>query len=373
MKVAIEFTAALTQGGGVGRSVYEMTAALLAAGQHDYTLFTAGRPPLPDDIAAFNPYVRSAPFSALTLTRLWHRLRVPLPVETFTGSQNLFFATDFTLPPTLPRTRTAVFIHDLTYVRVPDAAVPSLVRFLGKAVPRAVSRADVVIVNSEATKQDLIDIYGTPAEKIHPVRFGVHRRFTLPPKPRDYLNQKYGLAARPYIFAVGTIQPRKNYERLIAAYAQMRKWGEPALVIAGGKGWLESPIYEAVKAAKLESHVKFLGYVDDEDLPSLYAHAAAFAMPSLYEGFGLPVLEAMASGTPVVTSNLSSLPEAAGDAGILIDPYDTDAMANALWHVMSDSALRERLIIQGKSRAARYTWDRTAEDLLAAFDYALKA
>jgi glycosyltransferase involved in cell wall biosynthesis len=372
-RVAIEFTPAVTQGGGVARSVHEMTAALLSAAQHDYTLFIAGTAPIPPDIAAYQPRVRYAALGALTLTRLWHRLRVPLPVEAFAGRADLFFATDFALPPTLPRARSAIFIHDLTYIRVPDAAVPALVAYLSAVVPRALKRADVVIVNSEATKADIIDIYGTPSEKIATIQFGVHPHFTPSNKPLSTLRAKYGLPPQPYILAVGTVQPRKNYKRLVEALAVLRAEGtDAALVIAGGKGWMETPIFDTVTRLGLEPHVKFLGYVDDSDLPALYTHAAAFAMPSLYEGFGLPVLEAMACGTPVVTSSVSSLPEAAGDAALLVDPTDVEAIADALRRILTDTALAQSLRAKGLAHVMPYTWGRTAAQLADAFAVALE-
>jgi glycosyltransferase involved in cell wall biosynthesis len=317
--------------------------------------------------------VRYAALDSLTLTRLWHRLRVPLPVEVFAGRTDLYFATDFALPPTLPRTRTAIFIHDLTYVRVPNAAVPELVGYLNAVVPRALKRADVVIVNSEATKTDIIDIYGTPPEKISTIQFGVHPHFTPSKKPLAALRAKYSLPQQPYILTVGTVQPRKNYARLIEALAVLRAKGiDATLVIAGGKGWMETPIFETVARLKLEPYVRFLGYVDDSDLPALYTHAAAFAMPSLYEGFGLPVLEAMACGTPVVTSTVSSLPEAAGDAALLVDPTNIEAIADALRRIISDTRLAQELRAKGLAHVMPFTWGRTAKQLLEAFDKALK-
>lgn len=371
-RIAIEFTPAVTQGGGVARSVHEMTAALLAASRHDYTLFIAGDSPLPVDIDRFNPNVRRSPVSSIMLTRLWHRLRLPLPVETFTGQQDLFFATDFALPPLKRRTRSAVFIHDLTYVRVPEAAVPSLVAYLGAVVPRSIQRADVVIVNSEATKADIVETYGTPPDKVIPVQFGVHKRFAPSNVPLGVLRDKYSLPDGSYLLAVGTIQPRKNYARLISALRQLREGGmEISLVIAGGRGWLDSPIYASVQAGKLEPYVKFLGYVDDWDLPALYSHAEVFVMPSLYEGFGLPVLEAMACRVPVVTSNVSSLPEAAGDSALLVDPLDVDALTHALRRVLDDSELRKSMIERGILRAADFIWERTAAQLADAFELAL--
>jgi glycosyltransferase involved in cell wall biosynthesis len=372
-RVAIEFTPAVTQGGGVARSVHEMTAALLSAAQHDYTLFIAGTAPIPPDIAVYQPRVRYAALGALALTRLWHRLRVPLPVEAFAGRTDLYFATDFALPPTLPRTRTAIFIHDLTYLRVPDAAVPALAAYLGAVVPRALKRADVVIVNSEATKSDIMDIYDTPAERIATIQFGVHPHFTPSNKPFAALRSKYSLPEQPYILAVGTVQPRKNYARLIEALGTLRDSGlDVTLAIAGGRGWMDSPIFDTVVRLKLESHVRFLGYVDDADLPALYTHAAVFTMPSLYEGFGLPVLEAMACGTPVVTSTVSSLPEAAGDAALLVDPTDVEAIADALRRILTDHGLAQHLGAKGLAHVTPYTWGRTAGQLADAFDKALK-
>lgn len=367
-RVAIEFTPAVTQGGGVARSVHEMTAALLSAAQHDYSLFIAGTAPIPQDIAVYQPSVRYAALGALTLTRLWHRLRVPLPVEAFAGRVDLFFATDFALPPTLPNTRTAIFIHDLTYIRVPDAAVPELVAYLSAVVPRALKRADVVVVNSEVTKADLIDIYGTPSDKIAAIQFGVHPHFTPSNKPLAALRAKYNLPEQPYILAVGTVQPRKNYARLVEALALLRAEGiDVALVVVGGRGWMETPIFDTVTRLEMGPYVKFPGYVDDADLPALYTHAAAFAMPSLYEGFGLPVLEAMACGTPVVTSTVSSLPEAAGDAALLVNPADVEAITDALRRILTDTALAQSLRAKGLAHVMPFTWGRTATQLADAF------
>lgn len=371
-RVAIEFTPAVTQGGGVARSVYGMTAALLEAASHDYTLFVAGKAALPLEITRHNPQIKRAPLSATSLTRLWHRIHLPLPVEAFVGRTDLYFATDFALAPHMKRTKTAVFIHDLTFARVPDAAVPSLVGYLSGVVPRSIRNSDVVVVNSESTKADIIALYGTPEDHIIPVQFGVDSRFKPSTDGLNELRAKYALPERPYILSVGTVQPRKNYARLISALGQLRRNGlDVSLVIAGGKGWLDTPIYETICAERLESTVIFLGYVDDFDLPALYSSAAVFAMPSLYEGFGLPVLEAMACGTPVVTSTVSSLPEAAGNAALLVDPTSVDAIADALQKLLTDSSLRETLVSRGTKRAAEFMWKRTARQLESAFKLAL--
>jgi glycosyltransferase involved in cell wall biosynthesis len=163
---------------------------------------------------------------------------------------------------------------------------------------------------------------------------------------------------------VGTVQPRKNYGRLIEAVARLRAQGQDVdLVIAGGRGWLEDPIHETIRANHMDEHVVFTGFADDADLPALYSAAACVALPSLYEGFGIPVLEAMACGTPVVTSNISSLPEVAGNAALMINPTDLEAMVDAMEQLLTDSALRQTLIQRGYIRAQQFTWEASAQHL----------
>lgn len=366
--IAIDYTPAYEQGGGIGRYVRELVAALARQPQTDaYRLFMAGarRDQLPQPPGPAFTW-RPTRLTPRWLARIWQRARLPLPVETFTGRINLFHATDFVLPPTLPGTRTLLTVHDLSFVRVPETASPSLKAYLDVVVPRSVKAADHVLADSQATKDDLIALYGVAASKITVLLSGVDARFRrVEDQPaRGAVRQRYQIPARPYIFSVGTVQPRKNYARLIQALARLRAAGHDIdLVIAGGRGWLEDPIYAAIQVQKLSEHVHFIGFADDADLPALYSNAACVALPSLYEGFGLPVLEAMACGTPVVTSNLSSLPEVAGDAALLIDPLDVDALVHALERLLTDSALRERMITAGIQRAARFTWERSAAQL----------
>jgi glycosyltransferase involved in cell wall biosynthesis len=365
-RIAIDYTPAYEQGGGIGRYVRDLVAAL--ARQDTYTayrLFVAGaaRRDLPPAPAA-NFSWRPTRLTPAWLARIWHRARVALPVESFTGAVDLFHATDFVLPPTRKHTRTIVTVHDLSFIRVPDTATPGLRAYLNVVVPRSVRVADHILADSQATKGDLIALYNVPPEKVTVLLSGVDPRFF----PSGHLlmttRSKYHIPAKPYLFTVGTVQPRKNYVRLIQALAFARGQGyDVDLVIAGGKGWLDDPIYAAIDASGLGGHVHLIGFADDVDLPSLYSGAEIVVFPSLYEGFGFPVLEGMASGVPVITSNVSSLPEVAGEAALLVDPYRVDEIAAAICQLLDDSSLRDVLIRRGFDQARRFTWERSAAHL----------
>jgi glycosyltransferase involved in cell wall biosynthesis len=267
-------------------------------------------------------------------------------------------------------------VHDLSFARVPETANASLMALLNRVVPASVRRATHIAADSEATRHDLISLYGTAPDKVTVVYSGVDARFhpEYDAARLVEVRARYGIDQRPYVLAVGTVQPRKNYIRLVEAAAEVRRRGHDIQVIfAGGKGWLDDPLYAAVRTLDMSSHVRFIGFADDADLPALYSGAALTAMPSLYEGFGLPVLEAMACGSPVVTSAISSLPEVAGDAALLIDPTDTRALADALDRILSDDLLRANLIARGLAQAARFTWDDAAAHLDALYARVLAA
>ncbi len=368
-RIGIDYTPAYEQGGGIGRYVRELVAALVAQRDlYDYRLFVAGAAfpftaPFQASRVSWSPITVTPPW----LARIWHRLRLPLVVEAFTGKLDLFHATDFVLPPTLSQTVTLLTVHDLSFVRVPDSAFPALKRYLDQVVPRSVMRADHILADSVATKVDLVDLYGVVPEKVTVLLSGVNQSFARATDPVFLMamRNKYGLGSWPYLFSVGTVQPRKNYARVIQALALLHKRGfDLHLVIAGGKGWLDDPIYATVHEQKMQDFVHFIGFADDADLPALYSAASCFVFPSLYEGFGLPVLEAMRCGTPVITSNVSSLPEVAGDAALTVDPYDVEAIADALERIVSSPSLCETLVSRGYERARQFTWEASAQHLL---------
>lgn len=358
--IAIDYTPAYEQGGGIGRYVRELVAALARQPiQFDYRLFVSGAKQLPPSPGS-NFIWKPTRFSPRTLARIWQRARLPLPVEFFTGAVALYHATDFVLPPT--QARTLLTVHDLSFVRVPEAASPRLKAYLDVVVPRSVRHADHILADSQATKDDLIALYGTPTTKITVLLCGVDARFH--PIDDPAIRQKYNIPQRPYIFSVGTVQPRKNYARLIQALAALRARAyDIDLVIAGGRGWLEDPIYATIRDAGMDDYVHIIGFADDADLPALYSAALLTAVPSLYEGFGIPVLESMACGTPVLTSNVSSLPEVAGDAALMIDPTNLGAIVGGLQQLIDDHTLRADLAARGIARARDFTWDRAAQQL----------
>lgn len=364
LPIGIDFTPAVAQGGGIGRYVRELVAALAQEDpQTPYRLFVAGagRFDLPPPPGA-NFVWRPAALPTRVFAWFWHRLRLLPPVERWTGPLRLFHATDFVLPATNPDTRTLLTVHDLTFVRAPETASPRLKRYLDRVVPRSVARADHILADSRATKEDLVALYGVPADKITVLYSGVEPRFRPVREPTSLaaVRARYGIGDAPFVLSVGTLQPRKNYTRLIEA---MRALPDYHLVIAGGRGWLEGPIHTAAQMPGVRGRVHLIGFADDADLPALYSAAEVFAFPSLYEGFGLPILEAMACGTPVVAADTSSLPEVAGEAALLVPPTDVDALAEALHRALTDAATRHELRLRGLARARRFTWRAAAAQL----------
>jgi glycosyltransferase involved in cell wall biosynthesis len=373
--IGIDYTAAIGQSAGIGRYTREMVKALAKADTHSaYRLFVADANAIDSPPPAPNFNWCTTRLNQRWLARLWYRLQLRLPVESWTGPLDLFHQPDFFLPPVRTGTRTIVTVHDLSFERQPpDTIMPGMEAHLKKWVPRSVQQADHVIAVSKATRQDLIELYQTPPEKITVLYHGVTPEFQPITNPAQLaaVRQKYGLGNNPFILSVSTIQPRKNYQRLIRALAQIDS--SYALVIAGGKGWGYEAVFEEVSRLGLEKRVHFPGFIADADLPALYSTASVFVYPSLYEGFGLPILEAMACGTPVVASNQSSLPEVVGEAGLLVDPYNVDAIAAAMSQLLHNPNLQQQLSSAGQQQAKNFTWDGMACELLKLYRQLLSA
>ncbi len=372
MRIAIDYTAAIRQGAGIGQYVRCLVDAMLAQdASNSYTLLASGRPtptrPFP---TADNVRARTIFIPDRYLNVLWYRWRLPLYATFFSGQVDIYHGPDFALPPLNGKLRKVVTVHDLAFLEHPEYAVPSLAAYLKKVVPEAVASADVVAAVSQTTGQALIDHLKTPREKITVIPNGVgayFRRIT-DPVILGATRHKYGLK-HPLVLGVGTLEPRKNHIGLVKAFAQaQKKKGGPAmLALAGGKGWLYEETRQVVSELKLENKVRFLGRVSDLELITLYSLADVFAFPSFSEGFGIPPLEAMACGAPVITSNTSSLPEVTGDAALLVDPHDVKAMGHAITRLLEDEQLREELRQKGYQRARQYTWSAPASKMLSVY------
>ena len=299
--------------------------------------------------------------------RLWTHARLSL--ELLAHPPDVLFVPAHVVP--LAHPRTVVTIHDLGYRAFPEAHPWRARQYLAWSTRWSAAVARRVIVPSEATARDLAAACRTPRERIVVIPHGVHPRFR--PLPAEQVTA--GLArlgiARPYLLALGTLQPRKNLARTLAAFEQLAARGLPHhLVLVGRRGWLDAPIFAAINrpGSPARGRVHLTGYLDDADVPLVYNGADALVFPSLYEGFGLPALEALACGTPVLTSATSSLPEVVGDAAVLADPLDTAAIAAGLERLVADGALRQALRERGLARAAGFSWRRAAERTLAVLE-----
>jgi len=334
----------------------EVIRHLLALGGHRFRLYF--NTPPPPDFPLGDAEARVIPFP-----RLWTHLR--LSWEMLTDSPDVLFVPAHVIPLIHPR-RSLVTVHDLGYKYYPDAH-PLLDRlYLDISTRWNVKAASLVIADSYATRDDLIRFYRVPPEKIRVIYPGYDADLFRPVRDEKRIQDvkaRYGIEGDYFLF-VGTIQPRKNIRRLLEAFALFRRstLARVKLVIAGKKGWL---YHKAVAGG--DGDVLFVGYVARDDLPALISGARLFVFPSLYEGFGFPVLEAMACGTPVLCSNASSLPEVAGNAAILVNPLDVEAMARKMERVWKEG-VPEELIRRGFERARSFSWDECAQQVMRALE-----
>ncbi|MFH0793267.1 MAG: glycosyltransferase family 1 protein [bacterium] len=263
-----------------------------------------------------------------------------------------------------------VCIHDLSYLVQPERVTRLRGAYWQRWTNRTVAVADMIVTDSQYSKRDILRYFDYPEEDVRVVYPGIAARFK-PAADRMGVRavlERYGVP-QDYLLFVGTLEPGKNVHRLVEAFAQVRRAGfrDLWLVLVGKKGWKFDEVYRALERQKVRDWVKFPGYVPDDDLPAFYQGARLFCFPSLNEGFGLPLAEAMACGTPCLTSNVSSLPEIAGDAAAQVDPYDSEAMAEAMIGLLRDEERMEMLRAKGPGRVAEFSWERTARGLFEVF------
>ena len=311
---------------------------------------------------------RTMPFPGRVVNKWWGL--VPFPsFEAFAGGADLFHFPNFTLPP-VRRAKTVVTVHDAAFVRLPETIEPRNLAFLRRSMPGSLRRADRVIAVSEFTRRELMECLDVAPEKISVTPEGVDARFFDDPGAERVaaFRKGRGLPER-FVLAVGTIEPRKNLVNLLRAFSRLRKEGrgDLELVIAGGRGWLYDGIFAETARLGLEKCVRFIGYVADAELPLLYRACEVFAFVSLYEGFGLPPLEAMASGVPVVISEAGALCEVCGRAAMSAPAREPEAIAACVAALIDDKKLRNDMINAGLLRAASFTWDKTAGETARAY------
>lgn len=367
MRICIDISPAAHRKAGLGRHARELAERAHRLDiLNDYTLFTyqPSRGQVPPSLAHLPTYSVPWPAKPWRMSVLLaHYARVPQ--DGLVPGVALFHGTDHLLPY-FRRIRTVFTLHDLIPLLFPEFHLPLNRWFLNLMFPRFLRRADAIVAVSECTKKDAIRIYGTPEEKITVIYNGVDARFH-PVRDAETLRRVRAAYRLPeaYILYVGTIEPRKNLARLLDAYHALRQAGYPhKLAIVGAKGWLYQPVFDRIAALGLQDEVIFPGYIADEDLPAVYSGAALFAFPSLYEGFGIPPLEAMACGVPTLVSDTSSLPEVVGDAALQVSPTDTGAIKAGMERILSDAALARQLAGRGPERARMFTWDKAARQLV---------
>jgi glycosyltransferase involved in cell wall biosynthesis len=359
---------------GTERYSLEIIRHLLAlpeAAAHQWRLYTDA--PAPAQLFTLpyadypNPDIRVLP-----ARRLWtHR---SLAAEVVDHRPDVLFVPAHVLPFVLPARRlppSVVTVHDLGYHAFPQTHTWTQRLLIEGGTRWSVHAARRVIAVSQATADDLHRHYRTPAERIRVIYEAAGEAVLVDAEQIDAVRTRHALA-RPYALFVGTIQPRKNVARLVQAYAWLYRntavgWD---LVFAGAPGWLSDALYAEAATLGLSEQIHFLGFVRDEELPALIKGAHFFCFPSLFEGFGLPVLEAQSYGVPVLTSNNSSLPEVAGDAALLVDPTDVDAIANAMLRLSQDEVLRQQLIDAGYANVRRFSWEKAARETLAVLEEA---
>ncbi len=360
MRIGIDARLVYYSQAGIGQYILHLVNSLAEVDrENEYVLLQSRK----DDTTI----LRQPNFRRVSLwTPSHHYLeRYSLNIELMRLGLDVLHSPDF-IPPHKPSCKSVITVHDLAFLLYPHFLTRESARYYGH-IDQAVRWTDHIISVSESTKRDTIQYLGVSEDKITVVYEAANPIFCPIDRAeaRQQVRNRHGVDA-PYILFVSTIEPRKNVPTLIRAVWQLLECykADVHLVLAGGKGWLFEDAFATVEELKLDSRVHFVGRVTSEDLLALYNAAELLAHPAFYEGFGLPPLEAMACGLPVVVSNVASLPEVVGDAGLLIDPHDVDELTVAMWRVLNEPDLRQEMRTRGLQQAARFSWERAARETL---------
>ncbi len=367
MDVCIDIQSGLAQRAGVGRYTRSLVEALAPARGADRLrlfYFDFRRRGLDWPVPGAEPRaVRWCP--GRLAQACWKRLNWP-PFDRLAGRADLYHFPNFVLPPMAGRGRTIVTVHDVSFLRFPEMAETRNLAFLRRRIANTVRRADAVVTDSRFCAGEIAALLGADPAKIHAIPLGVSEHLAPPPEDAvARLRRSRGLD-RPYLLTVGTLEPRKNTAFLARVYEAFAEF-DGDLVIAGQRGWRDAPILARLRASPRAASIRLLGYVPEADLPALYAGAALFLFPSVYEGFGFPPLEAMRCGVPVLASRAGSLPEIVGGGARLVDGFEAEAWAGEARRLLADDAARRALAARGRDWAARYTWRETARQTWALY------
>ena len=321
-----------------------------------------------------NTRLRTFPLLSSGIYKLLYGF-IPLPYRGLFGKGDITHFFNFLIPPGVKGKKVCT-IHDFAFIRYPETVTLRTRKMLQYQLGKTIKRADLIFVNSRFTEKELKELYGAQDKKVRVVYAGVDRalfrRRAYDGESRKILD-KYGLEDKNYFLYLGTIEPRKNLERLVIGYARaaekLERCGKdvPALALTGKLGWYYDKILERIKTEGVEKRIRLLGYVPDSEKPLLYSRSRAFVFPSLYEGFGMPVIEAMACGAPVLTSDAASLPEISGENAILCDPLSEYSIAKGLYRLATEPELCERLSRDGEEWSKRYTWEESAKNTYDAY------
>ena len=363
MRIGIDARLVYYSQAGIGQYIRRLTEGLTqVAPQRDQFVLLHSRK---------DPTILNGKFQRHDLwTPSHHQLeRWVLPIEIALAGLDVLHSPDF-IPPFHGTTRSVITVHDLAFLLYPHFLTPEHARYYSQ-IDQAVRRTDHIIAVSRSTKNDLIRLLGVSEDRITVIHEAVSRRFRRVEDAAALLalRQRYSLPTA-FILFVSTIEPRKNLPTLLRAYGRLREdyKVEAPLVVVGKQGWLFEDVFATLERLNLGDHVRFLGRVPTEEVVLLYNAAAVHVHPAYYEGFGLPPLEAMTCGTPTIVSNVASLPEVVGDAGLLIEPEDVEGWAVAMHRVLSDPALRAQMREKGLRRAAAFSLERMARETLAVYE-----
>ena len=373
MRVGIDIRCAYGRKTGVGYYTYHLLKALFRLDAHnEYLLFFNSLKERPEAIfQGTNLSLAQPPFRLpnRVLHFFWRYLHFPA-IERFIGPVEVFHSPNYQLIPT-KSAATVITVYDLSFLRFPEVTMLTARLHYARKIFEYVRGADLVIAISENTKNDLLELTEITEEKIAVIPGACDEKFKPIEDPHrlEEVKERYGIR-EDYILFVGTIEPRKNLVRLLRAYHRIRDKVDAQLLLVGTKGWRDKDIYDAYDRLHLADRVRFLGYIPEEDLPYLYSGALFLAYPSIYEGFGLPPLEAISCGCPVLASRVSSLPEVLGEVALYVDPEDENEIAEGIIRLYEDAQQRQRLSELGIAQAKKFSWEASAKMTLGVYQKA---